>query len=214
MQPWPVVLRAKTPRGEEVRLRPLERGDRQAWRELRAANHEWLEPWEATPPDGEVESIRFSQLVRRYNAEAREVRMLPFVIEVGGRLVGQMHIYGIAWGSQRSAGAGYWVAQDVAGRGITPTALGMACDYCFSGLGLHRIEVNIRPENTNSLAVVHKLGFRDEGLRMRFLHIDGAWRDHRSFALTVEDLGGKSVLSRLTHSQHQSHARHTDSGPQ
>ncbi len=214
MTPWPVVLRAKTPGGEEVRLRPLGRRDRLAWRDLRAANQEWLAPWEATQPEGPPDPVRFAKLIRRYNAEARDLRMLPFVIEVGGRLVGQMHIFGIAWGSQRSAGAGYWVAQDAAGRGITPTALAMACDYCFGSVGLHRIEVNIRPENANSLAVVRKLGFRDEGLRRNFLHIDGEWRDHRTFALTLEDLGGRSVLSRLAQKQHQSHWRHTDSGPQ
>ena len=38
--------------------------------------------------------------------------------------------------------------------------------------------------------MVQKLGFRDEGVRARYLHIDGAWRDHRTFALTTEDLGG------------------------
>ena len=38
--------------------------------------------------------------------------------------------------------------------------------------------------------MVAKLGFRDEGLRLRYLHIDGAWRDHRTFALTREDLPG------------------------
>ncbi len=48
--------------------------------------------------------------------------------------------------------------------------------------------MNIRPENTASLRVVEKLGFRDEGLRLRYLHIDGAWRDHRTFALTRDEV--------------------------
>ena len=33
-----------------------------------------------------------------------------------------------------------------------------------------------------SLRVVEKLGFRDEGYRPRFLHINGEWADHRTFA--------------------------------
>ena len=84
--------------------------------------------------------------------------------------------------------AGYWVARDVAGRGVIPTALALAVDHCFFTVGLHRIEVNIRPENTASLRVVQKLGFRQEGVRERFLHIDGDWRDHLSFALTVDEV--------------------------
>jgi [ribosomal protein S5]-alanine N-acetyltransferase len=48
--------------------------------------------------------------------------------------------------------------------------------------------VCIRPENTPSLRVVEKLGFRPEGLRQRYLHIDGAWRDHATFALTEDEV--------------------------
>ena len=71
----------------------------------------------------------------------------------------------------------------------------MATDYCFGTLGLHRMEIIIRPENTASLRVVDKLGFRDEGYRPRFLHINGEWADHRSFALTSEEVPG-GLLAR------------------
>ena len=50
-------------------------------------------------------------------------------------------------------------------------AVALATDHCFSAVGLHRIEINIRPENAASLRVVQKLGFRPEGLRERYLHI-------------------------------------------
>ncbi len=81
-----------------------------------------------------------------------------------------------------------------------PLALAAACDHAFIGLRLHRVEVNIRPENTASLRVVQKLGFRDEGLRPHYLHIAGEWRDHRSFALTKEDLGSSSLVEGWNHS--------------
>jgi ribosomal-protein-alanine N-acetyltransferase len=197
MEGWPVTLHGRAPRGEEVVLRPLRWQDRREWCALRADNHPWLARWEATPPDGAVRPVRFGQVLRHQRAEARAGRMLPLVIEAGGRLVGQMHLFAMVGGSLRSAAAGYWVARPAAGRGLAPTALAMACDHAMRGLGLHRVEVNIRPENAASLAVVRKLGFRDEGVRERYLHIDGAWRDHRTFALTVEDLGGATVLARF-----------------
>jgi ribosomal-protein-alanine N-acetyltransferase len=36
--------------------------------------------------------------------------------------------------------------------------------------------------------VVEKLGFREEGIRVRQLHINGAWRDHVCYALTAEEV--------------------------
>ncbi len=191
---WPVVL-SDGPIG----LRPLRQRDAQAWRSVRSRNIEWLRPWEATSPEPEHEAApTYAAMVRRLRAEGREGRTMPFVMTYSGALVGQLTVGGIAWGSLRSAYIGYWVDQRVAGRGITPTAVAMATDHCFS-VGLHRIEINIRPENTASRRVVEKLGFRPEGLRPRYLHIDGDWRDHLSFALTVDEVPGG--LLRRWHEQ-------------
>lgn len=212
---WPVELRGASPSGELVVLRPLRRSDRRVFGEVRRDNEAWLGPWEATVPDQSPvdQSAGFRGFVRRLDAEARAGRMLPFVIEVGGALCGQVTLSTIVMGSFRSCTAGYWVSRRVAGRSIAPTALALAGDHGFRDVGLHRLEVNIRPENAASLAVVAKLGFRDEGVRRRYLHIDGSWRDHRSFALTTEDLAGGTLRERLAHWSRQSHPRHTDTGP-
>jgi ribosomal-protein-alanine N-acetyltransferase len=130
----------------------------------------------------------FAPMVRRLRTEAREGRTLPFAVEYQGRFVGQLTVAGITWGSLCAANIGYWIDNAHAGRGIMPTAVGLATDHCLSGLGLHRVEICIRPENRNSRRVVEKLGFREEGLRPRFLHIDGAWRDHLVYVVTAEEV--------------------------
>jgi [ribosomal protein S5]-alanine N-acetyltransferase len=180
---WPVELREG-----RIGVRPLRARDARVWRTVRSQNVAWLAPWEATHPDVGDTSPSFGQMVRIFRREARVGRMLPFVITYDDQLVGQLTVSGINWGSLRSAQAGYWVDRRYAGRGIVPTALALVVDHCFQVVGLHRIEINIRPENAASLRVAHKLGFRPEGLRRRLLHIDGAWRDHATFALTVEDV--------------------------
>jgi [ribosomal protein S5]-alanine N-acetyltransferase len=200
---WPVTVTARRAGGPPVILRALNTKDRHQWEALRAANTEWLRPWEATSPGPATTGLTFRQVVRHFDREAGQGHIQPFVIETEGRLVGQMHLFGIAWGSLRSACAGYWVAESVAGQGIMPFALAAACDHAFLVLGLHRVEVNIRPENIASLRVVEKLGFREEGLRRRYLHIDGEWRDHRSFALTSEDLGPSSLVQLWNRSQEE-----------
>ncbi|GAA4719778.1 GNAT family protein [Isoptericola chiayiensis] len=186
-RPWPVTLREDTPSGAVV-LRPLRRRDGGEWMRLRRVNADWLEPWEATTPGERPGATTFGEYVRALTSQARAGTALPFVIELDGALAGQLTVSAIQLGSLCSASIGYWVAREHAGRGVVPTAVAMATDYCFQIVGLHRIEINIRPENAASLRVVEKLGFRDEGIRERYLHIQGAWRDHRSFALTAEEV--------------------------
>ena len=210
---WPLRLTGETPRGLQVVLRPLVVADAPVFHAVRRANASWLEPWDATSPDPDAPARSFEDLVAHYDAEALAGRSLPLVIEVDGRLVGQVSFGSIVLGSFRSCFVGYWVSRSMAGQGVVPTAVALAGDHLMGPLGLHRLEVNIRPENTASLAVVRKLGFRSEGLRPHFLHIDGAWRHHRSFALTTEDLAGETLMARLTQSSHESLPRHTGGGP-
>ena len=180
-----------------VRLRPITQDDRHTWRRVRQANAEWLARWDATSPARSGAQPRsFAAMVRMMRREARAGRQLPFVIEHGGRFVGQLTVSNIVRGSAQFASLGYWIDESYAGRGITTRAVAMAIDHCFGPVGLHRIEVAIRPENTASLRVVEKLGIAEVGYAPRFLHIDGDWRDHRIFAVTREDVPG-GLLDRL-----------------
>ena len=43
---------------------------------------------------------------------------------------------------------------------------------------------------------------REVGYAPRFLHIDGAWRDHRIYAITVEECPD-GMLARLSQQSHE-----------
>jgi ribosomal-protein-alanine N-acetyltransferase len=60
--------------------------------------------------------------------------------------------------------------------------------HAFGPLGLHRLEANIQPANTASLALVRRLGFRREGLSPRYLKIGGRWRDHERWAMLSDEV--------------------------
>jgi ribosomal-protein-alanine N-acetyltransferase len=198
---WPVTLESG-----DIVLRPIRYRDRKEWTELRSRNCEWLAPWEASNPNPGGGLPDYRQMVRSLKAQAAQGSALPFVIaewRPGHEkpvMVGQLTVSSIVWGSAMMATLGYWVDKDRAGRGIAPTAVAMATDYCFGTLGLHRMEINIRPENGPSLRVVEKLGLRDEGFRPRFLHINGEWADHRTFALTAEEVP-EGLLARWLRSR-------------
>ena len=177
-----------------VAIRPIRLRDARLLERELVDNRAWLRKWEATNPLG-PRSVDARSSIRALLSNARVNGGLPFVVEYQGQFAGQLNVSGVAYGSLSSASIGYWVAERFAGHGVTPTAVALATDHCFFGLGLHRIEICIRPENAASLRVVEKLGFRYEGLRRRYIHIDGDWRDHFAFALTVDELP-QGVLRR------------------
>ena len=170
-----------------VGLRPIRLRDARPLERSLLDNRSWLRQWEATSPYAPG-SFDTRASIRSLLANARAGHGLPFIVEWDGRLAGQLNVSSIAYGSLSSATIGYWIAEEFAGRNITPTAVALATDYCFYQLGLHRMEICIRPENGPSLRVVEKLGFRYEGLRRRYIHINGEWCDHFCFALVVEEV--------------------------
>jgi [ribosomal protein S5]-alanine N-acetyltransferase len=189
-----------------VTLRPIRVRDARLLERELLDNRAWLRPWEATSPVAPMAWDARGSIRGLLNA-ARAGNGLPFVIETEGELAGQLNVSGITYGSLSSATIGYWVAERFAGRGLTPTAVALATDHVFFGMGLHRMEICVRPENEPSLRVVAKLGFRYEGLRRRYIHINGDWRDHFCFALTVEEVP-QGVLHRFRAGRVPSGATH------
>lgn len=196
---WPPTLCEPDLLGKPVVLRSVRARDARAWRELRLRNAEWIRPWEPADP----ESPRYRSSITSYLAmtaatrrEALLGKTLRWSVTFGDDLVGQVTISDIVWGSKRSGELGAWIDQRVAGYGIMPLAAAMAVDHCFRVLGLHRIVANIRPENTPSRKGTKKLGFREEGLHVAEVYVDGLWRDHVCYALTAEEVPD-SVTARV-----------------
>jgi len=178
----------------DVTIRVVRPRDAKTLERLVLSNREWLRPWEATNPHGPT-SFDFKAQVRSLLRQLDNQDGIPFVILYQGELVGQLNVANILYGSVSSCVIGYWVIPQVAGKGITPTAVALAMDYMFEVIGLHRVEIDIRPENQASLRVVEKLGLRLEGLKRGYIHIANAWRDHYVFALTKEEVP-QGVLNR------------------
>lgn len=196
---WPVVLR-----DGGVVVRPMRLRDATTWVDVRTRNADWLVPWEATRPGSpplqrtwnERQTVGvYTQMLHRLRAQCRAGGALAFCIDIDGRLAGQLTVSTIVRGAFNSGHVGYWLDGARAGQGITPTALALVTDHCFGPVGLHRLEANVRPENTASRRMLTKLGFREEGLHRRFLAIDGEYRDHICYALTTEDVPG-GLLAR------------------
>ena len=182
MQSWPYLIS-----DQEITLKSLRYRDRSAWQGVRRVNSEWLAPWEATRPliDSDSALPSYFEMVRYYKREGRALRSISLAIwireEAGERFIGQITLGGLVFGAYRGGHIGYWIDHRYANRGYTTRAVKALTYFAFSELHLHRIEINLRPENEASKKVAEKSGYLFEGVRPRYLHIAGDWRDHLTF---------------------------------
>lgn len=169
-----------------IHLRPISYRDKKWWIRAQRDNREWLAPWEATFPEGGEVAPKFRKMVRAFRKDARLGRSENYIIFKGSQRVGFIALGGISYGPARMAFIGYWITKEYANQGIITRAVSLVKERAFADLRLHRIEINVRPENQPSIRVAMKSGFELEGKRAKYLHIDGAWRDHLCFVATRE----------------------------
>ncbi|MFJ4438442.1 GNAT family N-acetyltransferase [Streptomyces sp. NPDC088923] len=175
--PAPAPVLAEGPR---TTLHALRHADGPAFvsrvRESRALHHPWL----SMPDDANA----FAAYADRLSEPARAGFLLR--TRADGALAGFVNINNIVHGAFRCGALGYGAFAGAEGRGLMTEGLGLVVRYAFTALGLHRLEINVQPENAASCALARRLGFRHEGHSPDFLYVDGAWRGHERFALTSE----------------------------
>lgn len=182
-------LSLRTPR---LLLRHWREEDRAEFIRVNQISDEFWRPWLPVAPGGKSLDQLFDlglSVASRGMADGTQCRLLGFGSD--GRLVGFFSLSEIVRGVFQNAYAGWRVSADAVGQGLgTEGALGLL-DLAFTaplpGLGLHRVQANIIPDNAASLRVAEKCGFRREGYAPRYLQIAGRWQDHIMFAKTTEE---------------------------
>jgi [ribosomal protein S5]-alanine N-acetyltransferase len=176
-------------RTERLVLQPAEPALAAALAAFALRNREAHARW--NPPLGDDAFTEAHHLERltaaaRARTEGRERRWLLAPRDGPTPLViGTVSLTQVARGPFCNAMLGYAIDAGHEGRGLMREALQAALADAFdeNSLGLHRVQANVRPENTRSLALLARLGFEHEGLAREYLFIDGAWRDHVMTAL-------------------------------
>ncbi len=129
----------------------------------------------------------FQAYIRRYQQPSEE--SLLICLRDTGAIAGMVNINSIIRGRFQSGSLSYAAFAPTTGHGYMTEGVGLVIRYAFEELRLHRLEANIQPGNHASLKLVRRLGFRNEGYCPEMLFIDGAWRDHERWAITVTMTG-------------------------
>jgi ribosomal-protein-alanine N-acetyltransferase len=150
-------------------------------------NQRHLAPWDPPHPAGsdglEYWELQCERAVEEF-ADGAVARWSLFERGDPTRVIGRINYTQIARGPFQSCMLGYAIDAHLQGRGLMHEGLAATIAYAFDALRLHRIQANYVPDNVRSGRLLHRLGFRKEGLATKYLYINGAWRDHVLTALT------------------------------
>lgn len=145
----------------------------------------------ASPP---ARPEQFDQFVKR-NKRPDGVCLLVCRAE-DDAIMGSIALSQIVRGNFHSAYLGYQIGVEFAGQGYMSEAIQLMLRHAFVNLKLHRLEANIQPGNTASIALVKRAGFVQEGYSPRYLKICGRWRDHERWAIVAENWRKLRAASR------------------
>jgi ribosomal-protein-alanine N-acetyltransferase len=176
--------------GQRIRLGTLVESDYEAWFEVRDRCRDWLVPWEPRSKGAPLAPEDAVSFAARCGMRERERQLgsgFGFGIFFEHRFAGEVTLSSIQRGPFQNGSIGYWIDQQVAGKGLIPEAVVCVLKFAFETLRLHRIEVAVIPRNRASRRVIEKLGMRSEGVALGFLEINGAWEDHVRYAMTAEE---------------------------
>jgi ribosomal-protein-alanine N-acetyltransferase len=170
--------------------RLIEPADAPALAELLRANRDFLAPFEPARRESYFTADGQQAAIGAALAEHEAGRTLPYVI-LGddGSLAGRITLSGIVRGVFLSCSVGYWVNQDLNGRGVATAALREIRRVAFDELGLHRIQAETLVANIGSQRVLERNGFYRIGMAPAYLKIAGRWQDMVMFQVVNDQLG-------------------------
>ena len=190
-QPEPALPRTEIYVDEDILLRQRIEGDKDAqWKALDAGRDylsEYL-PWMSTYPTEEEHSRLFDI---RHNETDNFDGSRGYVIEYKGELAGA-----IGFGKpNRDNGieVGYWLRQDLQGRGIMTRSVEAVVTMLFVEVGIHRVTIRAATPNLPSRGIPERLGFKREGT-MR----DGAFVNNEYLDLELYSMIDHEWLARST----------------
>lgn len=177
--------------GAGVTLRAPQGGDFAEWAALRESSRDFLVPWEPIWPPDDLTRSAFRRRLKRYAEDQRGDLAYAFLIfrSEDNAMVGGLTLANIRRGVAQAGSIGYWIGAPYARKGYMTAAVRALIPYGFTTLRLHRLEAACIPDNTASIHLLERTGFKREGYARSYLCINGTWQDHLLYARIKDDVG-------------------------
>jgi ribosomal-protein-serine acetyltransferase len=142
---------------------------------------EWL-PW----VDSMLTVAHFAYYLNNTQKLAAAKTDFGYAIIVDKNIVGRIGLHHIN-NHNRIAEIGYWLADDMQGRGIMNKCCKAIINFAFMQLSINRIEIKCAAGNVKSIAVAEKLHFKQEGIMRQAELLHGKFINLYMYAMLKED---------------------------
>jgi ribosomal-protein-serine acetyltransferase len=171
---------------DDTHLRPLETSDADELQALIEANRDRLSAWMPWAAEQGIEQTR--EFIRGTRRRLADDDGFEAAILCAGRIVGVLGFAGIDR-QNRSTTIGYWLDEAHEGRGVMTRAVRALVEHAFTAWKLHRVEIDVAPENRRSRAIPERLGFSEEGKLRAAQRVGDRYRDSVVYAMLAADWG-------------------------
>jgi ribosomal-protein-serine acetyltransferase len=142
---------------------------------------QWL-PWVDGTASAE-DTLQFMKESMAHNAQG--TRLITFLME-GKTLAGSIGVVQFNKDCKKCE-IGYWLRQDMQGRGLMTSACTAFTGYLFRAKDLNRIEILTAAGNARSQAICRRLGFVHEGTLRQGLFMYDAYHDLELYSLLRQE---------------------------
>ncbi|MEE8046129.1 MAG: GNAT family protein, partial [Dehalococcoidia bacterium] len=166
---------------DEILLRPSDESDRDAmWKALDAGRDyiaKYL-PWMAGFDTEEKHALGFNK--RHFEKDLLNGGC-DYIVEYKGQLAGTAGFPP----PNRDNGVeiGYWLRQDLQGRGIITRTVSALIDMAIVQMGLHRVTIRAATSNLPSRAIPERLGFKHEGTMREASFVNDEYMDLEIYSI-------------------------------
>ena len=142
--------------------------------------------WEVSNTQKPFSKYLLQQYLENAQQDIYEAKQLRLVIEEkNGASVGLIDLFDFDPKHKR-AGIGIVISQQFQGKGFANEAITLLVEYGFTHLDLHQLFANITEDNTKSISLFEKIGFKKIGVKKDWVFTNGKFKNEILYQLINE----------------------------